>query len=431
MDPKTAITAEHISKTFIIPHEKSDTFRERLIRFEKKWNYELFDALKDVSFEVRKGEFFGIIGRNGSGKSTLLKILAGIYTPDKGKVTVNGEISPFLELGVGFNPELSGRDNIYLNGTILGLSKKEISARFDKIMEFSELERFIDQKLKNYSSGMQVRLAFSVAVNTNKDILMMDEVMAVGDTSFQAKCFKVFEDIIKSGKTIIFVSHDTVLMRKYAERVLYLESGQPSFIGSASEAVSKYMYTDLIKDDQPAPLPEIVTTVKENARTDTGTVTGHGNDGIQDNQTPPATKKIVEVTEVRIYENDTDENKVLTNGIRMQIRVCYNVTQVLEDLIFGIIVRNHLRHDMIVTNTFAENIKTGEITPGLWLVTFDLPNLFAPGTYSVSPAVCDKTQRIFYDWKDDFAYFHVQNPARAASYGGIEPPHGIYITKKP
>jgi ABC-2 type transport system ATP-binding protein len=249
MDPETAITAEHISKSFLIPHEQSDTIRERFIHFRKKRHYELFDALTDVSFEVRKGEFFGIIGRNGSGKSTLLKILAGIYCPGKGKVTVNGEISPFLELGVGFNPELSGRDNIFLNGTILGLSGKEIRARFDRIMEFSELERFIDQKLKNYSSGMQVRLAFSVAVHTNRDILIMDEVMAVGDASFQAKCFRVFEEIIRSGKTIIFVSHDAASMQKYAGRVLYLEPGKPYFIGSAAEALTRYMHADMIRNN--------------------------------------------------------------------------------------------------------------------------------------------------------------------------------------
>ena len=149
-DNSIAIRVENVSKQFRIPHENRDTLRERLFNFSRKRTYEVFHALDDISFEIRKGEFFGIIGRNGSGKSTLLKILAGIYTPDSGKVTVNGEISPFLELGVGFNPELSGRDNIFLNGTILGLRKKEIQRKFDEIVAFSELERFIDQKMKNY-----------------------------------------------------------------------------------------------------------------------------------------------------------------------------------------------------------------------------------------------------------------------------------------
>ncbi len=259
MNEETAIRVEDISKTFLIPHELTNTFLERLARFEWKRKYEKFEALRDVSFEVNKGEFFGIIGRNGSGKSTLLKIIAGIYTPDKGKVKINGEISPFLELGVGFNPELSGRDNIHLNGTILGLSKKEIKARFDSIVAFSEMERFIDQKLKNYSSGMQVRLAFSVSIHTNKEILIMDEVLAVGDARFQLKCFGFFEEMIQAGKTILFVSHDSTSMRKYANRVLYLENGYPSFIGPAGEALSKYMKTE----DIPEKKSEVVDEPKQ------------------------------------------------------------------------------------------------------------------------------------------------------------------------
>ena len=188
-DNKTenAIVVKNLSKRFVIPHEKISTLKGAFISFFKKKDYEVFDALKDVSFEVKKGEFFGIIGRNGSGKSTLLKILAGIYVPNKGSVKIHGRISPFLELGIGFNPELSGRDNIYLNGTVLGLTKKQIDEKFNDIVAFSELERFIDQKLKNYSSGMSVRLAFSVAIHANRDILLMDEVLAVGDSNFQSK----------------------------------------------------------------------------------------------------------------------------------------------------------------------------------------------------------------------------------------------------
>ena len=241
MNPELAIITENLSKTFLIPHEIGNTFRERFIRLEWKKKYELFEALKDVSFEVKKGEFFGIIGRNGSGKSTLLKILAGIYTPDKGKVTVNGAVSPFLELGVGFNPELSGRDNIYLNGTILGLSKKEIRSRFDQIVAFSELERFIDQKLKNYSSGMHVRLAFSVAIHVNKDILLMDEVLAVGDTNFQNKCITEFIRYKELGNTVILVTHDLSAIQTYCDRVMLLRDGRNFKIGPADEVTNEYV----------------------------------------------------------------------------------------------------------------------------------------------------------------------------------------------
>jgi len=188
VDKNIAIQVSNISKTFTIPHEKISTLRGAFVNMFRGNSYEKFKALDDVSFEVKKGEFFGIIGRNGSGKSTLLKILAGIYQTDKGgKVTINGRISPFLELGIGFNPELSGRDNIYLNATVLGLTTKQINNKFDDIVNFSELRRFINQKVKNYSSGMQVRLMFSVAIHANREILLMDDVLAVGDTNFQSK----------------------------------------------------------------------------------------------------------------------------------------------------------------------------------------------------------------------------------------------------
>jgi len=178
---------------------------------------------------------------NGSGKSTLLKILAGIYTADKGTIILNGSIAPFLELGVGFNPELSGKDNIYLNGTILGLSSKEIDKKYKSILEFSELERFIHMKLKNLSSGMQVRLAFATSINADREILLLDEVLAVGDLGFQKKCFDVFHNFIKNGKTIVFVSHNIDAVRKYSNRVLYLETGRILHLGDPITVCNQYL----------------------------------------------------------------------------------------------------------------------------------------------------------------------------------------------
>lgn len=241
-DNKTenAIVVKNLSKRFVIPHEKISTLKGAFISFFKKKDNEVFDALSDISFEVKKGEFFGIIGRNGSGKSTLLKILAGIYVPNKGSVKINGRISPFLELGIGFNPELSGRDNIYLNGTVLGLTKKQIDEKFNDIVAFSELERFIDQKLKNYSSGMSVRLAFSVAIHANRDILLMDEVLAVGDINFQQKCLEKFEEYKAQGKTIILVSHDIGAVEKYCDRAMLIRNSEIQGIGNAREIVEKY-----------------------------------------------------------------------------------------------------------------------------------------------------------------------------------------------
>lgn len=246
MEKNIAIKVEHLSKTFRIPHEKVSSLRGAFVgMFRGKQTFEEFQALDDVSFEVQKGEFFGIIGRNGSGKSTLLKILAGIYQPDKGKVSVNGMISPFLELGIGFNPELSGRDNVYLNATVLGLTKKQIDRKFDDIMKFSELERFIDQKLKNYSSGMQVRLAFSVAIHANRDILLMDEVLAVGDSNFQHKCLEVFKQFREVGRTVLLVTHDIETAQNFCDRMMSIKSGKLIKIGDPKMVGNDYLSWDV------------------------------------------------------------------------------------------------------------------------------------------------------------------------------------------
>ncbi len=235
-----AVRVEHVSKEFIIPHEKDNSLRSKAINLFKEKKYDHFKALNDVSFEVKKGEFFGIIGRNGSGKSTLLKILAGIYSADEGCVKTQGRISPFLELGIGFNLELSGRDNIYLNATVLGLTKKQIDAKFDEIVNFAELGRFIDQKVKNYSSGMKSRLAFSVSIHNSREILLMDEVMAVGDAQFAEKCLSVFENYKKQGRTVILVTHGLPNVEKHCDRALILDQSRVQGIGEPKEMVQKY-----------------------------------------------------------------------------------------------------------------------------------------------------------------------------------------------
>jgi len=239
-NPHNAIEVENLSKRFTIPHDKASTLKGAFINLFHDSGSEVFNALQDISFEIKKGEFFGIIGRNGSGKSTLLKILAGIYSTDTGHVKVHGRISPFLELGIGFNPELSGRDNIYLNATVLGLSENQIDKKFDSIVAFSELERFIDQKLKNYSSGMSVRLAFSVSIHANRDILLMDEVLAVGDMNFQEKCLAKFEEYKSQGKTIVLVSHDVSAIEKYCDRAMLIEDGKIKKIGNPKDVVEEY-----------------------------------------------------------------------------------------------------------------------------------------------------------------------------------------------
>jgi ABC-type polysaccharide/polyol phosphate transport system ATPase subunit len=241
MTNETAIKVTGLSKSFKIPHDNRYTLKERIFYLGKKMSYEKFTILDNISFTINRGDFFGIIGRNGSGKSTLLKILAGIYTPDNGIIEINDEISPFLELGVGFSPELSGRDNIFLNGIILGLSHNEIKKKFDSIVEFSELDRFIDQKLKNYSSGMYVRLAFSIAIAANKEILLMDEVLAVGDYYFQQKCLNELNKLKEAGKTIVLVSHDVDAIKEHCNKAILLKRGKIAHAGDPESVVSDYM----------------------------------------------------------------------------------------------------------------------------------------------------------------------------------------------
>lgn len=239
---ENAITVKNLSKTFKLPHEQNSGLKQSIINFLKnKRGYEIQKVLSNLSFEVKKGDFFGIVGRNGSGKSTLLKLLAGIYTPDSGTVIISGSVIPFIELGVGFNPELTGRENIFLNGALLGFSHKEVEDMFAEIVEFAELDKFMDQKLKNYSSGMQVRLAFSIAIKAQGDILILDEVLAVGDEAFQKKCDVYFDNIKKDkSKTVILVTHSMGSVQKYCNKALLIKNGSILALGDPSDIANKY-----------------------------------------------------------------------------------------------------------------------------------------------------------------------------------------------
>ena len=238
---KPAITVKNLSKTFRLPGERRGTLRERLMKMHLRNEVEARKTLDSVSFEVMEGEFFGIIGRNGSGKSTLLKVLAGIYQPDKGsQVTIHGRIAPMLELGVGFNPELTGRENVHLNATILGLDRAQIRERYDRIVEFAELRDFMELQVKHYSSGMSVRLAFAVAMQVDAPILLLDEVLAVGDFVFAEKCFAHFEECRRKGRTIILVTHSAESMERFADRAMLIHRSKLHAIGNPHEVLEKY-----------------------------------------------------------------------------------------------------------------------------------------------------------------------------------------------
>jgi ABC-type polysaccharide/polyol phosphate transport system ATPase subunit len=235
------VESRGIQKTFRIPTHRIDSFKERMVRPLARPTYRELRALHDVSFDIHRGEFFGIVGRNGSGKSTLLKILASIYRADAGSIRMAGRVAPFIELGVGFNPDLTARENVVLNGVMMGLTQREARRRLDAVLDFAELEEFVDLKLKNYSSGMLVRLAFSVMIQADADILLIDEVLAVGDAAFQQKCRDVFADMRGGGRTLVLVTHDMTAVQRFCHRAMLLDEGGINYIGDPEEAGRQYL----------------------------------------------------------------------------------------------------------------------------------------------------------------------------------------------
>lgn len=386
---KLAVNVEGISKSFMVPHERIDTVRGQFVHLFKKKSYEKFAALDDVSFEVQEGEFFSIIGKNGSGKSTLLKILAGIYTADSGRVRIHGRISPFLELGIGFNPELSGRDNIYLNATVLGLSRKQIDEKFDDIVAFSELYRFIDQKIKNYSSGMQVRLAFSVAIHANREILLMDEVLAVGDANFQTKCLDIFRKMKKEGKTIIFVSHDLESVKEFSDRAVVLHEGKVQGVYGPYKAA--YIYSQiLMKEAQEAKQSSIE---------------------VHEKKSTPVISEVGRIDSITTVNTDGRDTMVFERGDDLVVRAAITLNRVVDDLHIGIgIVEKQNDTWVSGNNTFFDSFhhswKNGKNIVDLRFSknNFNRGDFFLLGTLFIGTPKDNKVVST-YDSRDERFYF--------------------------
>lgn len=400
---QSAIEVKGVTKEFRIPHEKIDTMRGFFINLFKRKTYEEFKALNDISFTVNKGEFFGIIGRNGSGKSTLLKVIAGIYSADNGSVHVNGRISPFLELGIGFNPELSGRDNIYLNATVLGLSKKQIDQKFKSIIQFSELERFIDQKLKNYSSGMQVRLAFSVAIHANRDILLMDEVLAVGDSNFQQKCIEEFQKYRDQGKTVILVSHDITVIQRYCDRAMLLRNGAVIVVGKTDEVVSEYMYQNIADEER--------RLIQEEKKRNGSTAAVEQN----------ATKRIAEITDVKFFDAKGRERHIFGTGDTIVTRIFYKTRKRIERPVFGVAI-----HTDQGVHIAGPNTKTSGFTipyiEGEGSIDFVVQkNPFFTNLYLFTVALFEWECVIPYDFQDKRYRFRVLSE-EANQHGAVKIP---------
>ena len=348
------VVARSVSKSFTVPEERRHTLKERALHPRRRIRQQTFPALKDVSFEIYPGEFFGIAGRNGSGKSTMLKCLAGIYKAE-GDIWARGRMSTFIELGIGFNPDMAARDNIVMNGIMLGLSPREARKRYESVIEFAELEEFKDLKLKNYSSGMHVRLAFSVAIQVDADILLIDEVLAVGDAAFQQKCFDVFNEMRDSGKTIVFVTHDMGSMQRFCHRALLLERGSPVYLGDPAEVASRYLEINFGRD------PE---------------ATGAADDG----QVGDGDARVVEVW----IENDRGER--VTAALQQQrmtlnARVLFMVD--VDDPAASVSVHNDEQKAVLVANSELENERSGSFLAGEEVVfSFTFDNVLAPGRYN-------------------------------------------------
>ncbi|MDI6778017.1 MAG: ABC transporter ATP-binding protein [Patescibacteria group bacterium] len=424
MSENIAISVKNVSKTFRIPHEKISSLRGAFVSMFRSNGYEEFKALDGVSFEVKKGEFFGIIGRNGSGKSTLLKILAGIYQSDGGSVKINGRISPFLELGIGFNPELSGRDNIYLNAAVLGLTHKQIDEKFDDIVRFSELRRFIDQKVKNYSSGMQVRLAFSVAIHANRDILLMDEVLAVGDVNFQKKCMDEFNRYHQIGRTVILVTHDINIVERYCDRAMLLRNGKIEIIGRPKEVCGKYIFQNMSDEEKRVLAEEELMRKKkeeeEKKEKERKQNTIHG---------IPVQKKVAEVSGIKFLDESGNSRNIFKTGEKINILVKYLIHKKVANPIMGITIRDIKDNLVFITNTDFKGIRTKIMEVGSAEVEFAIENHFAEGVFYVSPAIASEGAKVFYDWKDNMKSLKIVN-GEYISGGLVDFKHSINIRRK-
>lgn len=376
---EVAIKVDNVSKTFKLPHEKQSSIKGLFVNmFKGKRTYEKQQVLKDISFEIKKGDFFGIVGRNGSGKSTLLKLLAGIYTPDKGHIQVNGKLTPFIELGVGFNPELTGRENVFLNGALLGFNRKEMEAMYDEIVDFAELEKFMDQKLKNYSSGMQVRLAFSIAIRANTEILILDEVLAVGDAAFQKKCYDYFDELKAEGKTVVLVTHDMSSVERFCTKALLIEYGDLKSAGSPQEIARQYTLDNL------------------NSKKRTGTVSARDNLSEQ-----------VESLEVKLLSKQT-----LGQGDNLEFEISYRLNEDVEvDLGISVLYQNQ---SLIEHNTKA--LKLNHATGVEHKLTYKYPlGDLNPGVYDVTAAIFEKKGFKLIGFNTDSCSFMIEGEKR----GGV------------
>jgi ABC-type polysaccharide/polyol phosphate transport system ATPase subunit len=375
---RPALVVDGVSKRFEIPHERRDTLKERALHPFSRTSSARLEALRNVSFTVDSGEFFGVVGRNGSGKSTLLKCMAGIYRVDEGGIFVGGRLSTFIELGVGFNPDMAARDNVILNGIMLGLTPREARERFDRVIEFAELQEFVEMKLKNYSSGMHVRLAFSVMIQVDADVLLIDEILAVGDAGFQQKCFDVFFRLRDEGKTIVFVTHDMAAVERFCHRALLLERGEVVTLGHPKAVADRYLEMNFARG-QPG--------------------------GGEDPGAARAGDGAARVVEAWMEDEHGVRQSTFPQGRACAFKALVRFEEAIEDPSFAVAFVNGQQQNVFVASSASGSERSGRFEPGesaTFSVSFE--NALAPGRYALSTVIAragsggsivDRFERIF------------------------------------
>ena len=428
-DHSNAIEMKSVTKRYRISHEKIPSLKNTILR-GRSTTYQEFLALDEVSFDISNGQTFGIIGSNGSGKSTVLKLIANILKPTSGEVVVNGSLSALLELGAGFHPDLTGKENIYINAAILGMRKKDVDKRLDDIIEFSELEKFIDTPVKHYSSGMYMRLGFSVAINVNPDILLVDEVLAVGDLAFQAKCYKVIYNFMKMGKTIIIVSHDLDTIANLCSRVMFLKDGKIQNIGKPLDVVAKYracieeMEKKKIIEQQRSKRKKIFKTVIDKNRK---IVSGEEIDNLKNivvdgeiiNRFGSGDARLESVKLLDVKDQEID---ICNFGDKVKIEYNISFKKDIENPIFGLRLtdqRGNIIFGMNTKNIFADIqvFKKGDKAK----VTFCFEINLIDGKYSITSAIGYSDMKTYCDWVNDILELSVVNKNNAEGIIDLNP----------
>ena len=394
-----ALAVRDVSKAFRLPHEQVHTLKERVLHPFRSRSEERLDALSDISIDIRSGEFFGIVGRNGSGKTTLMKCIAGIYRPDAGEIWARGRVAPFIELGVGFNPDLTAHDNVLINAVMLGLSPTQARERYDSIIEFAELERFTELKLKNYSSGMQVRLAFAVMVHVDADLLLIDEVLAVGDSAFQRKCLDSLMKARGEGRTILLVTHDMNAVQRFCDRAMLLDGGDLIAVGDPREVSRRYEEVNMARYGRgEGPL-------------------AHAGDGA------------AAILECWTEDENGGRASVLQHGRPARVRMDVEVRAEAQNPHFGFMVTDEQGRGVFAFSSDAKRPESGVFAAGETIrvdVAFDC--ILASGQYWLSPEVRHHGEgRRLMDHRENAASFEV---AGAPPSGGmVDLPHSVSLER--